>query len=1278
MNSQQGNVSKQTFKYHLCQQKLNIPSEFADEDNYDVSLATEITLCFPDRELVAKNEFTWPVFAFLPVCDLGFKFIINCYWSLVTSRESINEHSKLNNFYREKIGDLFEWLALNDSEIKNDLQLYLPKLSPEMSNWWKLLISDIKYKLKPIMSRIFNSDGGKQLRIYNETLKDLVEDEQVLENSANFKLLHPSKLNMSDNDLIYYDLKKFSIHDLLECLKLKNEAILNWIDRRPKEWWENLFKHLNKSTVEIHELKNANIFFIRKSKLDSGPRTKRTCLDLSSLNFTCSARDFESWHEQLNIVDFESIFEEKFIKEHLNVRELAANNLVGFILKNHIELAVSKDGLWLDLEYIKKNFDTYESYIREKESLARNVLLLPTVDIRKRCSLPVPVPFHFTYLPSIFGYDLTSLADNNEPQKEYIDFDSFKTKNNLSLTEILEWELFFIRLGCALPQINIDCLNARLRTHDSTLSLLKPLSSFDESASKIGLEILKLLNQNLNSMSFIKTIKRLPINAKHKITERMFAISEVGNQDVFKNHLPSICIPEHCKELADNLGISIRSNFLSCLKILKTLVEDACQDEQLYIEWFLNLKMFMNNKDEFDSTSCQLICLYSVDDQNSQPQFYRLDDIYCCVETQSLKLICKYLNKTMINYNHNSKFKPIETVLIELGCKTYPSIEEIIACLCKMANDSSLFNHANKLSFLKAESLESFREMYALLEKYIQEHYPINPKYFGRQSSRDLDLSERIQIGKHVSEVELNCQCEFLRGLNLANRNFPLITCDAHLICTSSLQDNEPIYVCFQVELLYQLKNKFTNNVYFDFNIARSCPFTMGYLRVNYLNDMISICWSHFNNNFETQNNKVNELFRSVLNKNDIYVFKVKYISTKAEYTEDSTEISLDMYNNMKFVVFQNRFVFVRNLLNWDLLNGDVIANLALFKHVLKFLLKYFYPERSDEQIEKEAREAMPNIAQFIKKSFWEHLPVDFNLWPNEASTKFKLSEMLFELVDSDENDLKTEYNFEYELNNEGISYTNPKYIADEEFYTTRLRNSTRVPKNIEQLDFKELGNVIGSSRNQVNIEQLKKKVGVKAEHFVCCYLKSQYGESFNELINWESTARNLVYPSTPPGDDTLGYDFKIKDFKHLFTSDSVRSDKNVKTCYIEVKGCTNEWDGTFHISKNELDKRHRVNRENETYIVAIVEHALDRDKIKLNRFIDLTNEFNLLRLDPDSFLATITLNNDRNNLRGNQNRQYNHSRNNQRFQAGNNGYSNQNYNNNINDDNWRNNMDNY
>ena len=258
------------------------------------------------------------------------------------------------------------------------------------------------------------------------------------------------------------------------------------------------------------------------------------------------------------------------------------------------------------------------------------------------------------------------------------------------------------------------------------------------------------------------------------------------------------------------------------------------------------------------------------------------------------------------------------------------------------------------------------------------------------------------------------------------------------MICTRDLAQhenlNEFVYACFQIDLLYDLKTNYSNNcVYIDINIARQCPFTMAYMRVNYLNDTISIYVHHENNNMEEENEKVTSVFRKVLNKSDISVLKVKYISTSAgikkrnfngsialvddiepsddEDEDHDDEIKLEMYNQMKFVVFENRTIFVR-----DIFESTFTNRLALFEHILNYLLKHFYPEmkKNEEEISMACRQGVKEIASFFNKRFWQPTAN-----ASAEPTKYKLSDMLFEMDDWDENDLKIDYDFQFENENE-------------------------------------------------------------------------------------------------------------------------------------------------------------------------------------------------------------------------------------------------------------------
>ena len=65
--------------------RITLPDDYVKEENMKTN-KTCLTFSFPAEINCQK---TYPVFAFLPVYDIGFRFILNSYWSLTTSRESI-------------------------------------------------------------------------------------------------------------------------------------------------------------------------------------------------------------------------------------------------------------------------------------------------------------------------------------------------------------------------------------------------------------------------------------------------------------------------------------------------------------------------------------------------------------------------------------------------------------------------------------------------------------------------------------------------------------------------------------------------------------------------------------------------------------------------------------------------------------------------------------------------------------------------------------------------------------------------------------------------------------------------------------------------------------------------------------------------------------------------------------------------------------------------------------------------------------------------------------
>jgi hypothetical protein len=137
-------------------------------------------------------------------------------------------------------------------------------------------------------------------------------------------------------------------------------------------------------------------------------------------------------------------------------------------------------------------------------------------------------------------------------------------------------------------------------------------------------------------------------------------------------------------------------------------------------------------------------------------------------------------------------------------------------------------------------------------------------------------------------------------------------------------------------------------------------------------------------------------------------------------------------------------------------------------------------------------------------------------------------------------------------------------------------------------------------------------RIGQSAEHFFFTYLQNLYGKiDVTPTNNWRSSARLKVYPQYTRGiNDSLGYDIELHDTREHF----VRGTKSTtKKCYFEVKGTSgsfHEEKTCFHISQNEQEKCQSIafdsrKQEHEAYLLVIIEHCLDPEKIALAKVTD-------------------------------------------------------------------------
>jgi len=462
---------------------------------------TEIVLAFPlnDNRKPKILKGGCSVYAFLPVKEYGFKFIIQGDFLLATNRTEIDKKdNKWNEFLRDSVVDVFLDAIeefKKDKKFKYDFYGYLDFSNVEdkffkplkdgiikrLKNKDFILIKGNKWR-KP--DEVLIGDGEIEKIIKTGELKELLEKEYVLPKIS--KKLKYYKI------LKKFGVKEFKFEDLRTCLKKED-----WVKKKDDKWFALLFKYLSEKASEgyMEKLKGLKII-----KLENGEMTSiNDSSNDSSIFFPLdkkSAYGFE--HEIIvikkGILDEIKNFDEKNIKkflEKLGLREPEPSK----IIKKHI-LPVYENGKWEErdekillgyIRYIKDNIDKLDDDLLNE--LKKNLRIRVRRGREKLYDAPENV-----YLPKSYGnkYKLEELFEGIEVS--YVDecylekeirpkekeIEKLKNKQNLKgkkgkkkekktsknrikeleeeINDIKEnWKKFFLKIGVKdIPMVKIE------------------------------------------------------------------------------------------------------------------------------------------------------------------------------------------------------------------------------------------------------------------------------------------------------------------------------------------------------------------------------------------------------------------------------------------------------------------------------------------------------------------------------------------------------------------------------------------------------------------------------------------------------------------------------------------------------------------------------------------------------------------------------------------------------------------------------------------------------
>jgi hypothetical protein len=264
-----GGISKEEKNNYLRVLNLIDVSGLNEESRAGIS-SSEIILTFSLKENgEAKITNDENVFAYLPIRNFGFNFIIQADFILTASRQDINVSSEWNLFLKNQIANIFSTEVLAKFKASEQLAFsylsYLTDFDRIVDPFFKELPMAILEKLSNVDSLPVQGGGWKKpkdIRIAPIEFQNLFPP-QIAEKL--FKFYYLDKRCRKESEVLkLLGVKQLVDEDLVNLFKDHQ----NWLETQPIEWKSNLYAFL--ATRDINTLLRAGISSVHCIPLSDG------------------------------------------------------------------------------------------------------------------------------------------------------------------------------------------------------------------------------------------------------------------------------------------------------------------------------------------------------------------------------------------------------------------------------------------------------------------------------------------------------------------------------------------------------------------------------------------------------------------------------------------------------------------------------------------------------------------------------------------------------------------------------------------------------------------------------------------------------------------------------------------------------------------------------------------------------------------------------------------------------------------------------------------------
>lgn len=355
--------------WRLIKKTLETPDYIEEERRKDVH-ETEIILAFPLKEdETADTSNEQSVFAFLPVGEYGFKFIIQADFLLTVSREDILEDKEWNEWLRDSIAAVF-LDAVEEFKVNKNLKY-------AFYNYLNFKKVDDDFLL-PVTDQIYVNLRDTECILTETELWKKPSD--VLRGNEEIKKLVPNEdlKNFFGKEYLSSEIKAKQILDKLGVVKFSNEDLIKclenteWVEKQSDDWFALLYEYLSEQELPnnlLGQLKGLNIIRLENGELTSGRKEDV----FRSIDKKGKEYGFEKELRiaKRNIIDI--IAEREKQERDLKILEFVEN--LGIrpsdpyeIIETHI-LPIYESNKWAQkdaavllgyIKYIKKNIERYE------------------------------------------------------------------------------------------------------------------------------------------------------------------------------------------------------------------------------------------------------------------------------------------------------------------------------------------------------------------------------------------------------------------------------------------------------------------------------------------------------------------------------------------------------------------------------------------------------------------------------------------------------------------------------------------------------------------------------------------------------------------------------------------------------------------------------------------------------------------------------------------------------------------------------------------------------